>query len=128
MGISYSAQCKGTVERRAGNSRRSERCRRMTTSLTYYCPQHQYQMRSNCPIVVIGTSLKSAGDYAKLIRLDDYILASEEKHVEGIRIRGILCTPGYLERELNNKEKRQINFSVFYEAMENFYYNEMPKG
>lgn len=128
MTINFSTQCRGTAERRIGNSSRSNRCRRMTTSLTFYCPQHRYQNRSNCPVLVIGTSLKAAREYAKLIRLDDYVVASEEKHLLGIRIRGIFCTPGYLDREINNKEKNQVNFSLYYEAMDSMYHRELPKG
>lgn len=124
----FSNQCKGTAERRAGTFNTTHRCRRMTTSVTGYCPQHAYQFMSNCPTVVIGTSVKAARQYAKLMRLDDYVPAAEEKHVEGLRIRGIICTPAYLERELKNKEKNKVNFRVFYEAMERLSYHETVRG
>lgn len=123
-----STQCKGAAERRAGNFNTTHRCRRMTTSVHGYCPQHAYQFMANCPIVVIGTSLKAARQYAKLMRLDDYVPVAEEKHLYALRIRGIICTPGYLDRELNNKEHNKVNFSIYYEAIENLYYREAVKG
>ena len=126
--LSMATQCKGKVQTKTGR-RNFGRCRRMTTHLSYYCPQHRHQMADEYPTLVIGTSIEAARQYAKLLRLNDYILASSPGHVQGIRIRALMCTPAYLNREMSKKDcGDEENFEAYYLALQSFYYYSVPRG
>lgn len=48
------------------------------------------------PVLVIGTTNEAAEEYAKILRLDDYIVQNTLDKIQGIRMRAIVVTPGFI--------------------------------
>lgn len=63
--------------------------------ITCWCPGH-YEL----PVVILATDRRAGEKWARTVGIVNYIVVTSERDLQGLRIRGIVVTPGYFDRAI----------------------------
>lgn len=81
--------------------------------------------KSTWPAVVIPTTIEAGMEYAKILGIKNYVVSNEINKIQGLRIRAIIPTPGYLA----NVERAMWDARVAYDAaLQGFSLSDITRG